>query len=213
MSKAKLIPITPVTASTIVSLTIAANKAEDKLTGATVQWVRFELDKLAASGVARDKSGGQVARAKILKLLVDACIERGSKSVADGGLGQAGGKLSEMKPVEVLEKVMPKKVTTWGQYLSGVARAYTYNLQWDTQTHHTKNKPVSADSATSAKALDDATVKVSADRKARTVTFSAGTKAAINADDVQSIIAAITADPGRMALALAWIKSHGWTTE
>lgn len=212
MSKTQARPVTPVTASAIVSLTIAANKAESVLTGATVQWVRCELDKLAASGVARDKSGGQIARKKIETALVVACIEWGAKPLKEGGLGRSGAGLAKKTVQEIFAIVLtPQKANSWKSYLSGIARAYTYGLQWDTQTHHTKNKPESADSADSAKALGDATVKVAADKKARTVTFTAGSKSAVNADDVQAIIAAITADPGRMALALAWVKSHGWT--
>jgi hypothetical protein len=210
MSNIKARPVT-FTAALIVDMTITADKSAGALTSATCQWVNFELDTLA-SKVARDASGAKVARKHIQSALVAACVERGSKPVAQGGLGRAGKGLGKMKDAEVIEAVLgASRLASWRAYLSGVARAYESGAAWNTQSHHTPAEKVSADKAASPKALDDATVKVSADRKARTVTFSAGTKAAINADDVQSIIAAITADPGRMALALAWIKSHGWT--
>lgn len=210
MSNIKAKPIT-FTASLIVDMTIAADKAAGALTSATCQWVNFELDVLSKS-VARDASGAKVARKRIQTALVAACVERGSKPVAQGGLGRAGKGLGKMKDAEVIEAVLgASRLASWRAYLSGVARAYETGVAWNTQSHHTPAEKVSADKATSAKALDDATVKVSADKKARTVTFSAGAKAAVNADDVQAVISAITADPGRMALALAWIKSHGWT--
>ena len=207
-TKAK--PVT-FTAALIVDLTISADKAAGALTSATVQWVNFELDTLA-SKVARDASGAKVARKRIQSALVAACVERGSKPVAEGGLGRAGKGLGKMKDAEVIEAVLgASRLASWRAYLSGVARAYETGVAWNTQSHHTPTEKVSASTATSAKALDDAAVSVKANKQARTVTFEAGSKAAVNADDVQAVIAAITADPGRMALALAWIKSHGWT--
>ena len=212
MSNIKARPVT-FTAALIVDMTITADKADKALSSATVQWVNFELDTLAKT-VARDASGAKVARKHIQSALVAACVERGSKPVAQGGLGRAGKGLAEKQDAEVIEAVLgASRLASWRAYLSGVARAYESGVAWNTQSHHTPAEKVSASTATSAKALDDAAVKVASDKKARTVTFSAGAKSAVNADDVQSIITAITADPGRMALALAWIKSHGWTTE
>lgn len=210
MSNIKAKPVT-FTASLIVDMTITADKADKALSSATVQWVNFELDTLAKT-VARDASGAKVARKRIQTALVAACVERGSKPVAQGGLGRAGKGLGKMKDAEVIEAVLgASRLASWRAYLSGVARAYEAGVAWNTQSHHTPAEKVSADTATSAKTLDDATVSVKANKQARTVTFAAGAKAAVNADDVQAVIAAITADPGRMALALAWIKSHGWT--
>lgn len=210
MSNIKARPVT-FTAALIVDMTITADKADKALSSATVQWVNFELDTLAKS-VARDASGAKVARKRIQSALVAACVERGSKPVAQGGLGRAGKGLAKMKDAEIIEAVLgASRLASWRAYLSGVARAFESGAAWNTQSHHTPTEKVSADSAASAKALDDATVSVKADKKARTVTFAAGSKSAVNADDVQAVIAAITADPGRMALALAWVKSHGWT--
>lgn len=210
MSNIKARPVT-FTASLIVDLSIAADKADKSLTSATTQWVNFELDTLAKK-VARDASGAKVARKHVQSALVAACVERGSKPVAQGGLGRAGKGLGEKKDAEVIEAVLgASRLASWRAYLSGVARAYESGVAWNTQSHHTPAAKADPAKATSAKALDDATVKVAANKTARTVTFQAGAKSAVNADDVQSIITAITADPGRMALALAWIKSHGWT--
>jgi hypothetical protein len=212
MSNIKAKPVT-FTAALIVDMTITADKSAGALTSATVQWVNFELDTLAKS-VARDASGAKVARKHIQSALVAACVERGSKPVAQGGLGRAGKGLGKMKDAEVIEAVLgASRLASWRAYLSGVARAYKAGVAWNTQSHHTPAEKVSANTATSAKALDDAAVKVASDKKARTVTFSAGSKAAINADDVQKVISAITSDPGRMALTLSYIKAQGWTTE
>lgn len=207
-TKAK--PVT-FTAALIVDMTITADKAAGALTSATVQWVNFELDTLAKT-VARDASGAKVARKRIQSALVAACVERGSKPVAQGGLGRAGKGLGKMKDAEIIGAVLGEsRLASWRAYLSGVARAYESGVAWNTQSHHTVAKAADPAKATSAKALDDATVKVAANKQARTVTFTAGSKAAVNPDDVQSVITAITADPGRLALTLAYIKAQGWT--
>lgn len=210
MSNIKAKPVT-FTASLIVDMTITADKASGALTSATTQWVNYELDTLAKT-VARDASGAKVARKHVQTALVAACVERGSKPVAQGGLGRAGKGLDKKKDAEVIEAVLgASRLASWRAYLSGVARAFEAGTPWNTQSHHTPTAKADPAKAASPKALDDATVKVATDRKARTVTFSAGAKAAVSAEDVQSVISAITADPGRMALALAWVKSHGWT--
>ena len=209
MNNIKARPVT-FTAALIVDMTISTDKAAGALTSATVQWVNFELDTLA-SKVARDASGAKVARKHIQAALVAACVERGIRPVAQGGLGRAGKGLGKKKDAEVIEAVLgASRLASWRAYLSGVARAFEAGTPWNTQSHHTAEKADPAKAA-SPKALDDATVTVKANKQARTVTFAAGSKAAVNPDDVQSVIAAITADPGRMALALAWVKSHGWT--
>ena len=210
MSNIKARPVT-FTASLIVDMTVAADKADKALTSATAQWVNFELDTLA-SKVARDASGAKVARKHIQAALVAACVERGSKPVAQGGLGRAGKGLGKKKDAEIIEAVLgASRLASWRAYLSGVARAFEAGTPWNTQSHHTAAKAADPAKATSPKTLDDATVTVKANKQARTVTFAAGSKAAVNPDDVQSVITAITADPGRLALTLAYIKAQGWT--
>jgi hypothetical protein len=206
MNKQSVLP----TASTIVTLSLAADRADRVLIQSTTAWVNMELDALSAT-VARDKSGGQVARKTILSALVAACIEQGSKPVKDGGLGRAGRGLKDKKPAEVIEIVLgASRLATWRAYLSGVARAYETGARWTTQSHTVKPAAEPADKATSPQAVADTTVTVKADRKARTVQFQAGAKSAVNPDDVQTVLTAITSDPGRMALALAYVKAQGW---
>jgi hypothetical protein len=209
-----------VTAGMVVSHSIGVQKATAVLSAVTRQWINWTLDGMAESGIARDKSGAEAVRVKIRSLLVDACLasevhwvdEKEASMRMTAKVRKDLVETAKSKPMDVIGAVLGgARRASWSQYLSGVARAYRTGEAWTTQSHHTPAEEVAADSASSAKALDDATVKVSADKKARTVTFSAGAKSAVNADDVQSIITAITSDPGRMALALAWIKSHGWT--
>lgn len=199
-----------VTASTIVNLSFIADAGEQALTSATVQWVNGELDLLATK-VARDKSGGQVARKHVRAALAAACREHAVTPKKQKGLGLRPKGLEGKNDMQLIEMVLGKsRCASWWSYLSGVARAFEAGVAWTTQSHHTPTERASPASAGSASALADAAVSVRADRKARTVTFAAGAKSAVNADDVRTIIAAITADPARMALTLAYIKSHGW---
>lgn len=217
-----------INASTIVSLSLSASKADATLTMNTAAWINAVLDALRASGVAADKSGGAAARLKVRTGLVEACMASATYWDESAGAARpmtAKGRKAlvdldpRINPMGVIESVLgPARANTWRSYLSGVSRAYQEGVAWSPRSHiksywisaNGGGATASPDDATGKGSLGEAAVRVTADRKARTVTFTAGVKAAVNADDVQKIIAAITADPGRMALALAYIKAQGW---
>lgn len=204
-------------ASTIVSLSLSASKADATLTASTAVWVNSILDALRASGVAPDKSGGTAARLKIRTGLVEACMA--SATYWDESAGAArpmtakGRKALDPKvhPMGVIESVLgPTRAGTWRSYLSGVSKAYQAGAAWSPRSHIGMRPPASPDNAAGQRELGESSVRVTSDAKARTVTFQAGAKASVAVDDVQKIVAAVAADPGRVALALAYVRAQGW---
>jgi len=204
-------------AATIVALSLSASKADATLAASTAAWINATLDALRASGVASDKAGGTAARLKVRTELVEACMA--SATYWDESAGAArpmtikGRRALDPKvhPMGVIEAVLgPTRAGTWRSYLSGVSRAYQAGAAWSPRAHIGARPAASPDTATGQRELGEASVRVTADSKSRTVTFQAGAKASVAIADVRTIVSAIAADPGRVALALAYVKAQGW---
>jgi len=204
-------------ATTIVSLSLASAKADATLAANTAVWINATLDAMRVSGVAADKSGGTAARLKVRTGLVEACMA--STTYWDEGVGaarpmNAKGRAAldpKVNPMGVIEAVLgPTRAGTWRSYLSGVSRAYQSGAAWSPRSHIAARPASSPDNTTGQQTLGEASVRVTADAKARTVTFEAGAKAAVAVADVEKIVAAITADPGRVTFTLAYVKAQGW---
>lgn len=94
-------------------------------------------------------------------------------------------------------------------YASGAARVAYHGVAWHSQAHADEALALptlaGAQKATK-KATPVAAVKVSKRDKTVTATPAAG----VDLGDLGKVIQAIQGDPGRLALALAWVNAHGW---
>ena len=94
-------------------------------------------------------------------------------------------------------------------YASGAARAAYHGVAWHSQAHADEAlalPSLSGEKKQTKKAVATAVVKIS--KRDRTVL--ATPPAGVDLGDLAAVVAAIQAEPARMALALAWVKSHGW---
>lgn len=94
-------------------------------------------------------------------------------------------------------------------YASGAARAAFHGVAWHSQAHADERlalPSLSGETKKTKRAVATASVKV--DKKAGVVT--ATPSAGVDLGDLAAVVAAIQAEPGRLALAIAWVKSHGW---
>lgn len=94
-------------------------------------------------------------------------------------------------------------------YASGAARAAFHGVAWHSQAHADESlalPSLSGEKKKTKRAVATASVKV--DKKAGVVT--ATPSASVDLGDLGKVIQAIQGDPGRLALAIAWVKSHGW---
>lgn len=94
-------------------------------------------------------------------------------------------------------------------YASGAARAAYHGVAWHSQAHVDESlalPSLSGEKKQTKKATPVAAVKVSKRDKTVTATPAAG----VDLGDLGKVIQAIQGDPGRLALALAWVNAHGW---
>lgn len=94
-------------------------------------------------------------------------------------------------------------------YASGAARAAYHGVAWHSQAHVDESlalPSLSGEKKQTKKAVATAAVKVS--KRDRTVTATPA--AGVDLGDLGKVIQAIQGDPGRLALALAWVNAHGW---
>ena len=208
-----------ITAATVVSYSLIASKSDAVLDSTISQWINATLDALAASGVARDKSGGEAARRKVRSLLVEACLaservwneEHACERRMLVKVRKELTEQSKKSPMTVIEAVLgPSRKSSWYAYLSGVSRAYVAGTAWTKSSHRGEATTTSADKAATPTEVTDTTASVKTDKKSRTVTVRTGAKCAVAVEDVETIISALVLDPGRVALALAYVKAQGW---
>lgn len=94
-------------------------------------------------------------------------------------------------------------------YASGAARAAYHGVAWHSQAHADEGLAIptlSGEKKQTKKAVATAVVKVS--KRDRTVLATPA--AGVDLGDLGKVIQAIQGDPGRLALALAWVDAHGW---
>ena len=94
-------------------------------------------------------------------------------------------------------------------YASGAARAAFHGVAWHSQAHVDEAlalPSLSGEKKKTKRAVATAAVKVSKRDRTVLATPSAG----VDLNDLAAVVAAIQGDPGRLALALAWVNAHGW---
>lgn len=146
---------------------------------------------------------------KLFNGYLDACRAAGARA-SDAATAHAVGKAVQSDPEFALYlEHVPVVDSTLRAYLTSVKRAMFHGVPWAPSLHkdETKGIPTKSGGERKKKApTATATVKVA--KRDRTVL--ATVPKGIELDDLAAVVAAIQAEPARMALALAWVKSHGW---
>jgi hypothetical protein len=111
-------------------------------------------------------------------------------------------------------------LSTANAYKSGLARALYWGVPWTPSAHKTEEQgglePIPADervgrgkAGAKAKAHRPTTAaSLKVDAKKRTVALTV--PKSVKPDQFGAAVLAVGSEPGRVALFLAWVKSHGW---